>query len=474
MRKIGAVLASASLAMGLIFLGSYIGGTNAMMRKAKALTKPNIILVLTDDQDLRSLAHMPRVKAKLVDRGTTFENGLVTDALCCPSRASILRGQYPHNHGVEGNIEPSGHDAFRDLGEEDSTIATWLHDQGGYRTALIGKYMNAYDQLYIPPGWDYWFATHGSAKYRNYNDNGTLVDYPNYTPSTDRLAKKAYAYLERTKDDPRPFFLYLSTEDPHSPATPPARYKGTFSDEPLPKPPSFNERDVSDKPSWVRQHPLLSDAKVDGMKSHYRERLESLQAVDEMVSNLVDTLKAQGKMRNTYIVFTSDNGYHIGQHRLGTSKMTAYEEDIRVPYVVRGPGVPAGRTLDHMVLNNDLAPTFAQLGGVSTPSFVDGRSLVPLLGSAPPPVSEWRDQFLVEQHSLRAKEPPPYKALRTRYRTYVRYSDGERELYNLSKDPYELNSRHRTADSALLSSLNTRLSTLNTCVGDSCQTAEGR
>ena len=210
------------------------------------------------------------------------------------------------------------------------------------------------------------------------------------------------------------------------------------------------------------------------MTSHYRERLESLQAVDEMVANLVDTLKAQGRMSNTYIVFTSDNGYHIGQHRLGTSKMTAYEEDIRVPYVVRGPGVPVGRTVDHMVLNNDLAPTFAQLGGVSAPSFVDGRSLVPLLGSAPPPVSEWRDQFLVEHHSVRAKEPPPYKALRTRYRTYVRYSDGERELYNLSKDPYELNSWHRTADSALLSSLNTRLSTLNTCVGDSCQTAEGR
>jgi arylsulfatase A-like enzyme len=472
MRKIGVVLASTVFAVGLLFLGSYIGDTNTM-REANALTKPNIILVLTDDQDLRSLAHMPRVKANLVDRGTTFKNGFVTDSLCCPSRASILRGQYPHNHGVKGNVEPSGHDAFRDLGRESSTIATWLHDEGGYRTALIGKYMNAYDQLYVPPGWDYWFATHGSAKYRNYNDNGTLVDYPNFSPSTDRLAKKAYSYLERTKDDPRPFFLYLSTEDPHSPATPPARYKGTFADEPLPKPPSFNERDVSDKPSWVRQRPLLSATKINGMKAHYRERLESLQAVDEMVGNIVNTLKAQGKMRNTYIVFTSDNGYHIGQHRLGTSKTTAYEEDIRVPYIVRGPGVPAGRTLDHMVLNNDIAPTFAQLGGVSAPSFVDGRSLVPLLGSAAPPLSDWRDQFLVEQYHPQY-QAPAYKALRTKYRTYVRYADGGRELYNLTKDPYELNSRHRTADSALLSSLNTRLSTLNTCVGDSCQTAEGR
>src|ERR671911_544031 len=335
----GAVLAVAGLASLLL--------SGGCLPPEPSTDKPNIVLILTDDQDTRSLDYMPRVKAQLIDRGTTFDNGFVTDPLCCPSRASILRGQYVHNHTIRGNTAPDAHDRFRDLGLEDSTVATWLHE-GGYRTALIGKYMNAYDQRYIPPGWDYWFATHGSAKYRNYNDNGTIVDYPNYSPSTDRLAKKAYAYLERTKDDPRPFFLYLSTEDPHSPATPPARYKGTFADKPLPKPPSFNERDVSDKPSWVRQRPLLSDAKVDGMTSHYRERLESLQAVDEMVGNLVDTLRAQGKMRNTYIVFTSDNGYHIGQHRLGKSKMTAYEEDIRVPYVVRGPGVPAGRTLDHM------------------------------------------------------------------------------------------------------------------------------
>ena len=336
--------------------------------------------------------------------------------------------------------------------------------------------MNAYNQGHIPPGWDYWFATHGSAKYRNYNNNGTIVDYPNFSPSTDRLAKKAYDYLERTKDDPNPFFLYLSTEDPHSPAIPPSRYRGTFSDEPLPKPPSFNERDVNDKPSWVRQRPLLSDDEIDGMRAHYRERLESLQAVDEMVANLVDTLKAQGKMRNTYIFFTSDNGYHLGQHRMTQGKRTPYEEDIKVPLMVRGPGVPAGRVLDHRVLNNDLAPTFARLAGVTPPAFVDGKSMVPLLDSTPPTVSNWRTGMLTENWRTDTvdgpSEAPTYKALRTKNFSWVRYVNGERELYDLRDDPYQLNSRDPSKNRSLVRGFNNRLDRLATCDGAECRVAE--
>src|SRR5215211_5974532 len=181
--------------------------------------KPNIVLILTDDQDARSLDYMPRVKAQLIDRGTTFDNGFVTDPLCCPSRATILRGQYVHNHTIRGNTAPDAHDRFRDLGLEESTVAMWLHE-GGYRTALIGKYMNAYDQFYIPPGWDYWFAAYGYGNYRKYNDNGTLVDYPDESPSTNVLADKLLAYLESTEDNPKPFFLYLATYDPHWPSTP--------------------------------------------------------------------------------------------------------------------------------------------------------------------------------------------------------------------------------------------------------------
>ena len=469
--RIALLLARATLTLAVVGVASLLPSGEVATQGATT-GKPNIVLILTDDQEVRSLAHMPQVKRKLIDQGTTFKNGFVTDPLCCPSRASILRGQYVHNHGVKTNFKPSAHDAFRDLGRENSTVATWLHGDGGYRTALIGKYMNAYDQLYVPPGWDYWFATYGSAKYRNFNNNGTLVDYPNYGPSTDILAKKLYAYLERTKDNPKPFFLYLSTLDPHSPATPPARYKGTFADEPLPKPPSLNERDVRDKPRWVRERSLLGDAQIVAVRDHYRKRLESLQAVDEMVGRLVEKLKAQGEMRNTYIIYTSDNGYHHGVHRLGSGKTTAYEEDIKVPYIVRGPGVPADRTLTHMVLNNDLAPTFAELGGVFAPSFVDGRSLVPLWDATPPALSRWRSSFLVENYFSQYKAPD-YRAVRTRRYSYVRYVDGQRELYNLTRDPYQLNSRHRGARSALLSRLNSKLNALRDCAGDSCRAAEG-
>ena len=432
--------------------------------------KPNIVFILTDDQDVRSLAYMPRVKSQLIDRGTIFENAFVTDPLCCPSRATILRGQYVHNHTVKGNTAPDAHDRFRDLGLEESTVATWLHDVG-YRTALIGKYMNDYDQLYSPPGWDYWFAAYGYGKYREYSDNGTLVDYPDESPSTDVLADMLFAYLESTEDDPRPFFLYLATHDPHWPATPSARYDGTFADEPLPRPPSFNEKDASDKPKWVRDRPLFGDAQVASMRTHYRKRLESLQAVDEMVGKLVDALASQGTLDNTYIFFTSDNGYHQGLHRLPSGKTTAYEEDIRVPYVVRGPGVPAGRTLDQLVLNNDLAPTFAELGGVSAPSLVDGRSLAPLLGSAPPAPSDWRQSFLVENYFSEHKAPD-YRAVRTREHIFVSYASGERELYNLKTDPYQLASRHDSAGSTLLSELNSKLNALEDCARDTCRTAE--
>jgi N-acetylglucosamine-6-sulfatase len=201
--------------------------------------------------------------------------------------------------------------------------------------------------------------------------------------------------------------------------------------------------------------------------------METLQAVDEMVGKLVDKLAAQGELDNTYFVFTSDNGYHQGQHRLPSGKTMPYEEDIKVPYVVRGPGVPEGRVRDHLVLNNDLAPTFAELGGVPAPSFVDGRSLVPLLGAMPPAPSEWRSSFLVENY-VTQYEAPDYKAVRTRRYVYVRYANGARELYNLTRDPYQLNNRHASAGSAVLSRLNSELDSLKDCAGDGCRTAEGR
>jgi len=210
------------------------------------------------------------------------------------------------------------------------------------------------------------------------------------------LAEKAIGYVRRASDDEAPFFMWVGTQAPHAPANPAARHEGAFPDARLPRARSFDERDVSDKPGWVRDNPPLGEERIASMQDLYAERLRSMLAVDEMVGRLVDALEETGEMDNTYVFFTSDNGWHAGEHRLNTGKWTAYEEDIRVPLIVSGPGVPEGETLPHMVLNNDLAPTFADLAGADPPKFVDGRSLEPLLEGHPPPKEDWRSAFLVE------------------------------------------------------------------------------
>jgi arylsulfatase A-like enzyme len=231
------------------------------------------------------------------------------------------------------------------------------------------------------------------------------------------------------------------------------------------------------------------------MQDLYRDRLRSMLAVDEMVGRLMDALEESGELDDTYVFFTSDNGWHAGEHRLTTGKWTAYEEDIHVPLIVRGPGVPAGLTLPHLVLNNDLAPTFAGLAGVDPPGFVDGRSLEPLLRDDPPPTEEWRTAFLVEAATeLGPTAVPPLsgdplpenwrrlpreywgrpglEAVRREDMLYVEYGDGGRELYDLGRDPHQLTNRYETADPELLQGLQGRLESLRTCSGSGCRAAE--
>ena len=473
---------------------------------------PNIIFILADDLDASSVAYMPALQSLLVEEGTSFENAFVTTSLCCPSRASILTGQYTHNHQVLSNEPPNGgSEKFREMGHEESTVATWLRS-GGYRTVHIGKYLNDYEEAdltYVPPGWDEWYALvyeKGLAYYGyRLNENGTVVSYgedygeevqarvllrllripwprvlPRVLPDyqTDVLARKAADYVRRVPEDGRPFFMHLTPRAPHSPYTPAPRHVGKFifADVRAPRPPSFNEEDVSDKPSWVRSQPRLRSEQITRIDEVYRNRLRMMLAVDEMISGLIEALRESGELENTYIVFTSDNGYHMGEHRLRLrpDKRTVYEEDIRVPLVVRGPGVPAGESVDRFALNIDLAPTFAELARVPVPPSVDGRSLVPLLTGDPPPTT-WRSAFLVERW---ATEPPKYrtipsyKAVRTEGYKYVRYDDGDRELYNLRVDPYELENSHKSADPARLNRLKSRLEALRECVGASCRAAE--
>jgi N-acetylglucosamine-6-sulfatase len=464
---------------------------------------PNVILILTDDLDARLLpehsADYPNLR-KLAAEGTTFENAFVTDPLCCPSRATILRGQYAHNHHIVGNWLPQGGGAekFRDLGHEGSTVATWLQDEG-YRTVLVGKYMNDYYGDYVPAGWDDWYAIAGGHTSVDLNKNGHIRRYdPERYHLDDVLADKAAGYVRRSSDDGAPFFMWVGTQAPHAPATPAPRHEETFPEARLPRSPSFDEEDVSDKPDWVRDNPSLDQGWIAPMEDLYRKRLQSMLAVDEMVGRLVAALKARGELENTYIFFTSDNGWHAGEHRLTPGKWTAYEEDTRVPLIVRGPGVPAGRTLEHLVLNNDLAPTFADLAAATeaTPPFVDGRSLRPLLTNGTPPADDWRSAFLVEARTeilgptavpVLSGDPlpedwqrapredwgrPGLEAVRTGEHLYVEYGTGERELYDLKGDPYQLENRYESAAPELLSRLKGRLAALRGCSGDDCRAAE--
>ncbi len=486
--------------------------------------RPNVILILTDDlayEDLSPamLENMPNLRSELVEGGTTFENSFVTNSLCCPSRATTLRGQYAHNHQVLSNEPPrGGFQKFRFLGHENSTIATWMQEDG-YRTSFFGKYMNGYAETHVPPGWDEWYGVAGNYLSNVLNENGHMVNYdPEEDHLDDVLSEKASDYVERTAgaDPPfftadRPFLMWLGTKAPHQPATPAPRHEDEFEDVELPRPPSFDEKDVRDKPRWVQDNPPLSPDQVAYMKEINRKRLQSMMAVDDMVGDLFDSLRETGELDNTYVFFTSDNGFHLGQHRLGAGKWTAYEEDIRVPLMVRGPGVPEGKTLPHMVLNNDLAPTFADLAGVDPPKFVDGRSLVPLLDGTPASGDDWRQRFLIEAVAERDSVPrPPFvnesqvrplltgdplprdwrltsagraesseewgrpwlKALRTREYLFVEYKTGEHELYDMQEDPYQLENIHDRAPENLLRRLNSQLDGLRQCEAEGCRAAE--
>ncbi len=472
------LLLIATLLFGVL-AGITVAQTQSSLAQTTPPTQPNILLVLTDDMRASDLHYMPETKDLLAGGGVKFSRAFVTRSLCCPSRATILRGQYAHNHQILSNRLPlGGFDKFRSPGPEDSTIAAWL-DEAGYDTMLIGKYFNGYDNTtYVPPGWDEWHGYLGdyvrSDTYR-INENGQINTYQRpQTHDTDLFADKAATFLEGTAGG-APFFMYLSTNAPHTPAFAAQRHQDLFSDVPLPVPPSLNEADVSDKPSWMRDTPALTSEEVVKLRQRHRQRLRSLQSVDELVGRLVGVLEQTGELSNTYIVFTSDNGLHLGEHRIVAKKWSAYEESIHVPLLMRGPGIPAGVSRSQMALNNDLAPTFASWAGVTPPGFVDGRSLDPLLSISPP--STWRSAFLVEHWQDPNGDPfaatiPDYKAVRTGRYLFARYATGEKELYDLSKDPYELESLHRTASTELKRRLASRLDALRNCAAENCRSAE--
>ena len=436
--------------------------------------QPNFVVIMTDDMSIDLTQYMPRLDRLVAKKGTTFENAFVTDSICCPSRATFLRGQYAHNHGILGNAPPrGGYPKFRELGREESTIATWLKTEG-YRTAYFGKYLNEYNTNLVPPGWDEWHAVAGNYISDRYNHNGHIRRYDTEEyPEADMLADMSTKYLKRVSEKKPPFFVVVAPRAPHEPAIPAPRHRDDLPNVELPRSPSFPEDDVSDKPLWIRDNDPLSEERVAILEDLYERRARSMLAVDEMVGRIIGTLRKTGELRKTYVLFTSDNGYHMGQHRLPEGKWTAYEEDIRVPLIVRGPLVPQGRTLDHLVLNNDFAPTFAGLAGASLPGFVDGRSFAPLLGKGPPGPAGWRSAFLIEAERRYVPVRPRLRAVRTERYVYIELGSGERELYDLRKDPYELDNLYEDASPGLIERLEKRLDDLRYCSGKVCRRAEG-
>lgn len=441
--------------------------------------RPSIVLVLADDLDAQAPRHMRRLCALLGAAGAGFENAFTTVALCAPSRASFLTGRYAHNHGVRHNGGAAGgFAAFRASGGESSNVATWLK-AAGYHTGLLGKYLNGYPgdvPTHVPPGWDEWHAVssaRGSDTYFDYdvNENGVVVkrgsadaDY-----GTDVLAEKAVALIERWSRAGEPFFLVVAPAAPHLPAAPAPRHRGSFPDARAPRVASFDEQDVSDKPAWVRNVARLRRRQVAGVDRLYRKRLQSLQAVDEMLERIVLALETRGRLDSTYLFFTSDNGFLLGEHRILQGKAAPYEEAVRVPLLVRGPGVPAGVRLQQLVANIDLAPTFAAIAGTQPPGPVDGVSLLPLLEGRAAAPGVWREALLLEGWADGEAAVPEYRALRSQERLYIEYATGERELYDLAQDPFQLSNLQASSPPEVVRPLAERLRRLRSCAGRTCQ-----
>ena len=497
----------------LLLLAACASGESADQAQTvhAAAIKPNVVVIMADDLDQELLDTLlernllPNIQRYLIDEGVTFDQSFVTNSLCCPSRATFLSGQYSHNHLVMKNYAPLGSVTWLD---HDNTLATWLNPS--YRTGHIGKFLNGYGTKPgflpadgAPPGWDRWHGLIDPFTYNVYNyalvdnwvDGVTWYGSAPNDYQTDVLADRAVRFIWESDvlADAAPFFLSINPIAPHVEIAtmtptgldeyhdawqwtirPAPRHASVPAIDDLPVPPlakaSFDEADVSDKPRYViDERPRLRPEDVTAVEKQWRDRAKSMLAIDDMVGAIVTNLMLAGELHRTVIVFTSDNGFLHGEHRI-SEKLVPYEESIRVPLYIRVPGVPAKR-VSQIVLNNDLAPTIAELAGVTPLRAVDGRSLVPLLAGAP-----WtpRKQFLVEHLDDESiYDMPAYSAIRTKRFMYAEYVGGDRELYDLAADPLQNQSKHAAAAYDVVeAALAAKLAGLRGCGDGSCQTLE--
>uniref|UniRef100_A0A8C9SQD4 N-acetylglucosamine-6-sulfatase n=1 Tax=Scleropages formosus TaxID=113540 RepID=A0A8C9SQD4_SCLFO len=484
--------------------------------------RPNVVLILADDLDV-AIGGMVRLRLlfsscacgllPLLKYKCTHEGGFgcfVASPLCCPSRASILTGKYPHNHHVINNtLEGNCSSQAWQKSEEPGAFPALLQEHG-YQTFFAGKYLNEYGASeaggveHVPPGWDYWFALEKNSKYYNYtlSVNGRPEKHgQNYSEDylTDVLANVSLEFLQHRSS--KPFFMMVSTPAPHSPWTAAPQYENSFASVRAPRDPSFNVHG-KDKHWLIRQAKTpMSNSSVKFLDDAFRKRWRTLLSVDDLVEKVVKKLESTGELDNTYIIFTSDNGYHTGQFSLPMDKRQLYEFDIRVPLLVRGPDVKPNQTCQMLVANVDLGPTILDIARYNvSKTQMDGMSFLPLMNGNRGN-GTWRTDILVEYEGEGQNITDPscpllgpgvsecfpdcvcedsynntYACVRTMSPSgnlqYCEFDDSEVfvEVYNLTADPFQLNNIAKSIDQEVLEKMNHRLMMLQSCSGASCRT----
>uniref|UniRef100_A0A8C2PNX6 N-acetylglucosamine-6-sulfatase n=1 Tax=Cyprinus carpio TaxID=7962 RepID=A0A8C2PNX6_CYPCA len=459
------------------------------LAEAKMNPRANIVLILTDDLDVSIGGMIPLVKTKKLigDAGITFTNTFVASPLCCPSRASILTGKYPHNHHVVNNtLEGNCSSTAWQKTQEPETFPAFLQKQGTYQTFFAGKYLNEYGNKkaggveHVPSGWDHWFALERNSKYYNYtlSVNGRAQRHgQNYSEDylTDVLANISIDFLEN-KSNRRPFFMMVSTPAPHSPWTAAPQYESSFPNTEAPRDPNFNIHG-KDKHWLIRQAKTpMTNSSVEFLDKAYRKRWRTLLSVDDLVEKVVRKLEVRGELSNTYVIFTSDNGYHTGQFSLPVDKRQLYEFDIRVPLLVRGPNIKPNQTSPLLIANVDLGPTILDIAGYNVnETQMDGMSFLPIMVNPLLSLQECFPDCVCEDSYNNT-----YACVRTVAQAanlqYCEFDDNEVfvEVYNLTADPFQLTNIAKSIDQEVLEKMNHRLMMLQSCSGQSCRTTKRR
>lgn len=481
---IGAGVVAAAVSLLAAPVAHPVGPTDVRAAQV-ASGQPNVVLILVDDARMDDLTTLPRVRQLVGDAGATFSDSVSPFPLCCPARATLLTGQYAHNHQVLSNKAPlGGFTKFKDA----NTLATWLSPD--YTTGLIGKYLNQYRPPYIPPGWDSWMVPYSVLNYRSsrWSVDGVERTYPGY--QTNTIATLATDFINTHASDAKPFFLYTSIVAPHTGhpiesddpnavynttgfATPnvAVRYRDRFAGLANTNP-AFNEADVRDKP---QRPPRLAPWEIDALTEVNAQRRESLLSAQGVTRDIITTLRSTGELDNTYVFFISDNGFLLGEHRIRRGKVFPYEVAVKVPMLLRGPGITPGTVVRQPAGLQDFAPTVLAMTGhrsASGPFPIDGVNLLPMIGN--PSLRSGRP-IVIEAGPSRV-HAPAYRfhgilaPVGGEHWKYVERGTGEKELYDLTRDPAELvNLAGRPTTAATQAELTALLKRYEWCAGTRCR-----